>query len=76
VLAAPGNRNVRSSPPETSAYSAIYIFTSASTSFASNNNAVKVGDYFRWDATVAYHLPKWDIRLNVLNIDAICLFLR
>ncbi|HEY2818038.1 MAG TPA: TonB-dependent siderophore receptor [Casimicrobiaceae bacterium] len=36
--------------------------------FASNNNAVKVGDYFRWDATVAYQLPRWDIRLNVLNI--------
>jgi catecholate siderophore receptor len=36
--------------------------------FASNNNAVKVGDYFRWDATVAYQLPQWDIRLNVLNI--------
>lgn len=36
--------------------------------FASNNNAVSVPDYVRWDATVAYHQPKYDIRLNVLNL--------
>jgi catecholate siderophore receptor len=36
--------------------------------FANNNNAVKVPDYVRWDATVAYHKPKYDIRLNVLNL--------
>jgi catecholate siderophore receptor len=36
--------------------------------FASNNNAVKVPDYVRWDATVAYHQPKYDLRLNLLNL--------
>jgi catecholate siderophore receptor len=36
--------------------------------FASNNNAVVVPDFVRWDATVAYHQPKYDIRLNLLNI--------
>ena len=36
--------------------------------YASNNNAVKVGDYFRWDAMVAYHLPQWDLQLNVINL--------
>jgi catecholate siderophore receptor len=36
--------------------------------FASNNNAVLVPDYLRWDATLAYHQKKYDIRLNILNI--------
>ena len=27
--------------------------------FTSNTNAVKVDDYFRWDAMVAYQQPKW-----------------
>jgi catecholate siderophore receptor len=36
--------------------------------FASNTNAVSVPDYVRWDATLAYHQPKYDIRLNILNI--------
>jgi catecholate siderophore receptor len=36
--------------------------------FASNNNAVRVSEYVRWDATIAYHQPKYDIRLNVLNL--------
>ena len=27
-----------------------------------------VGDYTRWDATVAYHQPKYDLRLNLLNL--------
>ena len=36
--------------------------------FASNNNAVKVPDYVRWDATVAWHQPKYDVRLNLLNL--------
>jgi len=36
--------------------------------YASNNNAVKVPDYLRWDATLAYVQPKYEIRLNVFNI--------
>jgi len=36
--------------------------------YASNNNAVVVPDYIRWDATVAWHQPKYDIRLNLLNL--------
>jgi catecholate siderophore receptor len=36
--------------------------------FASNNNAVTVPDYVRWDATIAYHMPKYDLRLNLLNL--------
>jgi catecholate siderophore receptor len=36
--------------------------------FASNANTVKVPDYVRWDATVAYHQPKYDVRLNLLNL--------
>ncbi len=35
--------------------------------YAANNNLVSVGGYTRWDATVAYHQPKYDIRLNMLN---------
>lgn len=36
--------------------------------YASNNNAVKAPDYLRWDGTVAYVQPKYDLRLNVFNI--------
>ena len=36
--------------------------------FTSNNNAVKVPDYFRWDAMVAYQQPKYDVQLNVFNL--------
>ena len=36
--------------------------------FAANNDAVKVPDYIRLDATIAYHQPKYDIRLNLLNL--------
>ncbi len=36
--------------------------------FTSNTNAVKVDDYFRWDAMVAYQQPKWGVQLNVLNL--------
>jgi catecholate siderophore receptor len=35
---------------------------------ANNNNAVKVDDYFRWDAMVSYNLPKWTFQVNVLNL--------
>ncbi|QAU24261.1 TonB-dependent siderophore receptor [Dyella sp. M7H15-1] len=36
--------------------------------YAANTNKVSVGGYTRWDATVAYHQPSYDIRLNVLNL--------
>ena len=36
--------------------------------YASNNNAVKAPDYLRWDGTLAYVQPKYDLRLNVFNI--------
>jgi catecholate siderophore receptor len=42
--------------------------TYMSSRFASNTNVVSAADYTRWDGTVAYHLPKYDIRLNFLNL--------
>jgi catecholate siderophore receptor len=36
--------------------------------FAANNNLVTVPGYTRWDAMIAWHRPKYDIQLNVLNI--------
>jgi len=36
--------------------------------YAANTNKTSVGGYTRWDATVAYHQPSYDIRLNVLNL--------
>ncbi|MES2104856.1 MAG: TonB-dependent siderophore receptor [Pseudomonadota bacterium] len=36
--------------------------------FANATNSVRVGGYTRWDATVAYKQPKYDIRLNLFNL--------
>jgi catecholate siderophore receptor len=36
--------------------------------FANNTNTVQVGGYTRWDATLAYTQPKYDIRLNLFNL--------
>jgi len=36
--------------------------------FASNTNTVSAGGYTRWDATLAWHQPRYDIRLNVQNL--------
>jgi catecholate siderophore receptor len=36
--------------------------------YAANTNLIRVGGYTRWDATVAYHQPKYDIRFNLLNV--------
>jgi len=33
-----------------------------------NVDLVSVGGYTRFDATIAYHQPKYDIRLNLLNL--------
>jgi catecholate siderophore receptor len=42
--------------------------TYLSNRYANNTNAVAAGSYVRWDATVAYHQPKYDLRLNLLNL--------
>jgi catecholate siderophore receptor len=36
--------------------------------YAANTDVVSVGGYTRWDATVAFHQPSYDIRLNVQNL--------
>lgn len=36
--------------------------------FANNTDLVQVGSYTRFDATLAYHQPKYDIRLNLFNL--------
>ena len=36
--------------------------------FANNTNLVSVGGYTRWDATVAWHQPRYDLRLNLWNL--------
>ena len=36
--------------------------------FANNTDTVQVGGYVRWDAMVAYHQPKYDVRLNLFNV--------
>ena len=36
--------------------------------FANNTDTTSVGDYVRWDATVAWHQPRYDVRLNLFNI--------
>ena len=42
--------------------------TYSSSRFANNTDLVRVGAYTRWDAMLAYHQPKYDIRLNVFNL--------
>ena len=36
--------------------------------YAANTDVVQSGGYARWDATVDYHQPKYDVRLNVFNL--------
>ena len=36
--------------------------------YAANTDLVSVGGYTRWDATLAYHQPSYDVRLNVINL--------
>jgi catecholate siderophore receptor len=36
--------------------------------FANNTDLVQVDSYTRFDATLAYHQPKYDIRLNLFNL--------
>jgi catecholate siderophore receptor len=42
--------------------------TYSASRFANNTDLVQVGSYTRWDGMVAYHQPKYDIRLNVYNL--------
>ncbi|RKP58435.1 TonB-dependent siderophore receptor [Pararobbsia silviterrae] len=42
--------------------------TYLSSRYAANTNYVSVGGYTRWDATLAYRRPKYDIRVNLLNL--------
>ncbi|AOB32696.1 TonB-dependent receptor [Bordetella sp. H567] len=42
------------------------VYTSSR--YAANTDAVQVGGYTRWDGTVAWHQPKYDVRLNLFNI--------
>jgi catecholate siderophore receptor len=36
--------------------------------YTSNNNAVQVPSYLRWDAMVAFEQPRYSIQLNVFNL--------
>jgi catecholate siderophore receptor len=36
--------------------------------YAANTDAVQVAGYTRWDGTLAYIQPKYDVRLNLFNI--------
>jgi catecholate siderophore receptor len=36
--------------------------------YVNNSNVVSVPNYVRVDATLAYHQPKYDVRLNLLNV--------
>jgi catecholate siderophore receptor len=42
--------------------------TYMSSRYAANTDYVEVGGYTRWDAEVAYHQKKYDLRLNLLNL--------
>ena len=42
--------------------------TYMSSRYAANNDLVSVGGYTRFDATVAYRQPKYDVRVNLLNL--------
>ena len=36
--------------------------------FANNTDTTVVGGFARWDGTLDYHQPKYDVRLNVFNL--------
>ena len=36
--------------------------------FAANTDVTQVGGYARWDGTIDYHQPKYDVRLNFFNL--------
>lgn len=36
--------------------------------YLNNTDLVRVPGYVRWDATLAYHQPRYDVRLNLFNL--------
>jgi len=42
--------------------------TTMSSRYASNTNVVTAAGFTRFDATLAYHQPKYDIRVNLFNV--------
>ena len=36
--------------------------------YLNNTDQVRVPGYVRWDATLAYHQPRYDVRLNLFNL--------
>ncbi|MDF3836940.1 TonB-dependent siderophore receptor [Cupriavidus basilensis] len=36
--------------------------------YANNTDTVQVGGYVRWDGMIAYHQPRYDVRLNLFNL--------
>jgi len=42
--------------------------TYAGERYANNTDLTSAGAYVRWDATIAYHQPKYDVRLNLFNL--------
>jgi catecholate siderophore receptor len=42
--------------------------SASSERFANNTDLVSVPSYVRWDAMLAFHQPKYDVRLNLFNL--------
>ncbi|MBV8619101.1 MAG: TonB-dependent siderophore receptor [Curvibacter sp.] len=42
--------------------------TFSSARYANNTDLVRVGEYTRWDAMLAYHQRQYDVRLNLFNL--------
>jgi catecholate siderophore receptor len=42
--------------------------TYTSSRYMNNTNLTQVPSYARWDAVVAYHQPKYDVRFNMFNL--------
>ncbi|WP_454056176.1 TonB-dependent receptor [Cupriavidus sp. Marseille-Q8015] len=36
--------------------------------YANNQNTTQVGGFVRWDGMIAFHQPKYDVRLNLFNL--------
>jgi catecholate siderophore receptor len=42
--------------------------TYLSSRYASNTNVAAAGGFVRWDGSITYHVPRYDVRLNLLNL--------
>ncbi|HEU0198687.1 MAG TPA: TonB-dependent siderophore receptor [Nevskiaceae bacterium] len=85
---APGATDAGNKPENTPRHNATlwtdYAFTQTwsagtgvvwqSSRYANVQNTVSVPSFVRWDATVAYTRPKYDIRLNLLNLSNVHYF--